>query len=501
LCNVAIMPVSRTVFLSSTALFILLGLAALLAIVGETFWLVAQSQVDLNQVTSARQQRAAVIDLRAFAQDAETGQRGYLLTGDEGYLKPYLDAEQRLPAEIERARSLLSGDPEEAAAFERLSETLTAKMAEIKHTLDLDHAGRHDAAVAIVRTDLGRNLMDEARDLLARLTKLTEARIVDRLQAQRSNIANLRTITIISAVAIVLFALASLRSALNYTRQLIEARGALSALNASLEERVRERTVELKRANDEIQRFAYVVTHDLRAPLVNIMGFASELEAGLAAVKAHIPQEGAGEQPAAIQARQAAWADMPEAIGFILSSTKKMDKLINAILKLSREGRRTLRPERIELDALLRGAVENIRHQLNEAGGEVAIEGNAPSLVSDRLALEQIFGNLLDNAAKYGQPGRPLRIQIRARNGERGRVVVEVEDNGRGVASVDHERIFDLFRRAGARDQPGEGIGLPHVRAIVRHLGGEIALRSELGKGTTFAVSVAADLREIVGAT
>jgi signal transduction histidine kinase len=496
------MAVSRTTFLSSTALFILLGLTALLAIVGETFWLVAQSQYDLDKVTSARQQRAAVIDLRTLAQDAETGQRGYLLTGDDGYLKPYLDAEQRMPAEIERARGLLAGDAEEIAAFDRLADTLTAKMAELKHTVDLDQAGRHDAAVAIIRTDVGRNLMDDARDLLARLTKLSEARILDRLQAQRANIANLRTITIVSALAIVVFAAVLLRSALNYTRQLIEARVALSNLNASLEERVRERTLELGRANEEIQRFAYAVTHDLRAPLVNIMGFASELEAGLAAVKTHLPKkDGAGDEPSAVQARQAAWEDMPEAIGFILASTKKMDKLISAILKLSREGRRTLRPERIELDALLRGAVENIRHQLNEAGGEVDIEGHAPALVSDRLALEQIFGNLLDNAAKYGQPGRPLRIQIRARSGEGRRVVVEVEDNGRGVANADRERIFDLFRRAGPQDKPGDGIGLPHVRAIVRHLGGEIALRSEVGKGTTFAVSVAADLREIVGAT
>jgi signal transduction histidine kinase len=178
-----------------------------------------------------------------------------------------------------------------------------------------------------------------------------------------------------------------------------------------------------------------------------------------------------------------------------------MDGLINAILKLSREGRRTLRPERIELDALLRTAVENIRHQLTEAGGEVAIEANGSALVSDRMALEQVFGNLLDNAVKYCQPGRPLRIRVRARNERSQRVVVEVEDNGRGIANQDRERIFDLFRRSGVQDQQGEGIGLPHVRSMLRKLGGEIALTSELGRGTTFAISVAADLRKVIGAT
>src|SRR6202043_3776039 len=117
----------------------------------------------------ARQERATIIDLRGLTQDAETGQRGYLLTGDEAYLKPYLDAQQKLPAQIGRARSLLAGEAEEKAAFDRLSVALIGKMSEIRQTLDLDKAGRHDAAVAIVRSDVGRNLMDEARGAFTQL--------------------------------------------------------------------------------------------------------------------------------------------------------------------------------------------------------------------------------------------------------------------------------------------------------------------------------------------
>ena len=79
------------------------------------------------------------------------------------------------------------------------------------------------------------------------------------------------------------------------------------------------------------------------------------------------------------------------------------------------------------------------------------------------------------------------------------RVAVDIEDNGRGIAPSDHERVFDLFRRSGAQDQPGEGIGLAHVRAMVRNLGGEITVASELGAGTTFAVSLPRDLRKATG--
>ena len=203
------------------------------------------------------------------------------------------------------------------------------------------------------------------------------------------------------------------------------------------------------------------------------------------------------DDPVAAEARLAATEDAPEALGFIRSSTRKMDGLINAILKLSREGRRTLRPERIELGALLETASESIRHQVVEAGGEVALSPGLPSVVSDRLALEQVFGNLLDNAVKYRSPDRPIRIAIRAKPEPGQRIVVEVEDNGRGIAAQDHERVFDLFRRSGAQDQPGEGIGLAHVRAMVRNLGGDITLASEVGRGTTMRINLPRDLRQV----
>ena len=135
---------------------------------------------------------------------------------------------------------------------------------------------------------------------------------------------------------------------LRYTRELDRARAEVEALNTDLEGRVAERTDDLRRANEEVQRFAYIVTHDLRAPLVNIMGFTSELEAGLKPDQTlswpSSPDD--SDDPVIAEARQAALEDLPEAIGFIRSSTRKMDALINAILKISREGRRQLKPER-----------------------------------------------------------------------------------------------------------------------------------------------------------
>ena len=108
-----------------------------------------------------------------------------------------------------------------------------------------------------------------------------------------------------------------------------------------LEGAVRDRTAELTRANAEIQRFAYIVSHDLRSPLVNVMGFTAELEAAAKPLAALLERAEA-EAPGIVteDARAAVRADLPESIGFIRTSTQKMDRLIAAILQLSRQGRR-----------------------------------------------------------------------------------------------------------------------------------------------------------------
>ena len=112
-----------------------------------------------------------------------------------------------------------------------------------------------------------------------------------------------------------------------------------------------------------------------------------------------------------------------------------------------------------------------------------------PANVSDRLALEQIFSNLIDNALKYLKPGIPGDLSVRGRT-KLGFAIFEITDNGRGIDARDHQRIFDLFRRAGNQDKAGQGIGLAHVRALVRRLGGTISVSSELNSGSTFTITL-----------
>lgn len=359
--------------------------------------------------------------------------------------------------------------------------------------------GRQAEAVVEVKTDHGRFLMDELRaeigSILDEADRNLEESVVDTLRSAGA----LQWTTIIGAIAIIGVLGGAATVIMQYTRDILAARREVETLNTTLEQRVDERTEELIRANQEVQRFAYIVTHDLRAPLVNIMGFTSELQASLSSIQNYVLADGkAPSEGDILEARRAASEDLPEAIGFIRSSTKKMDGLINAILKISRDGRRELRIERVDIKALVETGAAAVGHQVGESDGEVAIDDKLPTVISDRLSLEQVFGNLFDNAIKYQSPGRALRISVTARSVGRAGFVIEFTDNGRGIAPEDHERVFELFRRSGTQDKPGEGIGLAHVRSLMRNLGGDIVVRSELGQGTTFVLRLPSDLSKVV---
>jgi signal transduction histidine kinase len=494
------MPIGKSAFIWTTTLLLAIGLASLVAIVGVTWWLVERSEVYAHDVLESRDVRAAAVAVRNALQNMETGQRGFLLTGEEAYLEPYAAGLDEMAAALPQLASLVGTYlPGENESLAELQAAIASKQAELAETIELSRAGNAAAALAIVAGDAGKAAMDRSRALLADIVGTADARLADNVASQRSNTQSLRWVVILGGAVILLVGGGSVWIAVKYTRELAEARSELEVLNTALEERVDERTQELLRANEEIQRFAYIVTHDLRAPLVNIMGFTSELDQTMKTVQAYVLADGAPLSEQQVRdARLAAEEDLPEAIGFIRSSTRKMDGLINAILKISRDGRRPLKPEPLALVDMLQATADSIHHQVAETGGAITVGGDPVEIVGDRLSMEQVFGNLLDNAVKYRAPDRPIEIGVTVRRLPGARIRVDVADNGRGIARHDHQRVFDLFRRSGTQDRPGEGIGLAHVRSLLRNVGGEISVASELGVGTTFTVTFPADVRTVV---
>ena len=482
--------------LRKTVLFMLAGVIGLAAIIAMSLWLTFKVQANADEAVRARQISNRAADVLSLVTDAETGQRGFLLVEEQKYLAPYEEAARQLPEATNALVLLTAAAPSFHQAAVRTSVLVKSKMDELAETIALARKGQRAEALDVVRTDKGKDTMDAVREVVGSIVATSDMQVAVLLEQGKKATSALFWVNTLASVLIVLVAVAAGWIVARYTAELIQARTAVFAANASLESRVAERTVELARANEEIQRFAYIVSHDLRAPLVNIVGFTAELEASAQVLQRFISQAAAGqatagqEEPSlASEARTAAADDLPEAIGFIRASTTKMDRLINAILKLSREGRRELRPKSIDLTAMFEAIAASVQHQLDLAGATIAIPHGMPTIFSDRLALEQVFGNLIDNAVKYLSRDRPGAIEIRAST-QGDMVTVDVIDNGRGIAATDHERIFELFRRAGIQDVPGEGIGLAHVRALVRRLGGDITVSSDIGRGSRFHVKL-----------
>jgi len=372
------------------------------------------------------------------------------------------------------------------------------KFEELDRTIALAKQGKFDDALAIVRGNLGLALMERARDIVATGQAELENLRSQEVGSLQDNVRKLAWLTSLGVFTVVILSFAAVAQVTTHARELDRAHEELASINDALEERVRERTKELRRANEEIQRYAYVVSHDLRAPLINIVGFTKELETAVQTIKTALNPSFAGRKDAsAAEAARALGKDVPEALRFIEASTGRMDKLLRAILDLSRLGRAPLKPEAIDLEKLVAECIDSARQSAKQADANVAIEGALPGVISDRAALEQIVSNLLDNAVKYLSPERRGDIIVRGRR-IGAMIQLEVQDNGRGIAPADHQRIFELFRRAGKQDCPGEGIGLAHVQSQVRRLGGEIAVMSDGASGSTFTLTLPHDLHRVI---
>jgi signal transduction histidine kinase len=481
------------ILLLSAGFFVLVAISTLSVFLvnqshEDNAWLVHTVEVD-NQVNTV------LLNIRR----AESATRAYMLSQAPQFLAEKESAASVILPEIDHLAELTVDNPIQSENTAKLRQAAVARLADFDR--GIDRVKNNDVAASIETLRQGRST-----DAAEGLTKIAEAmhaeeyrlflertRTTDRTQMLASVVTVVGSALVIALAAISIFLVRrSLRA-----RDIAEAR--LRDANLNLEATVDERTADLREANQEIQRFAYIVSHDLRSPLVNIMGFTSELDelrtdifkriATLAGAPVPAAAGDGGEIEPVLEEKDKQLAeDFSEALGFIKSSIAKMDRLITAILNLTREGRREFNPVKIDTRELIEGIVATVAHQSAEADANIRI-GPLPDITSDRLAIEQIFSNLIDNALKYLRSGVPGEIVIRGRTKLRF-AIFEVADNGRGIDPKDHERIFDLFRRAGTQDKPGQGIGLAHVRTLVRRLGGTMSVSSELHKGSTFTITL-----------
>ncbi len=240
---------------------------------------------------------------------------------------------------------------------------------------------------------------------------------------------------------------------------------------------------ELLAKNQEMESYLYISSHDLRSPLVNIQGFAESIAKYCAELGRLLPQE-KGRPKVLLEEK------LPEAVSFVTSSSAKMDSLINGLLKISRLGRVEMRPEPLDMEKLAAEVVKTATFQLREAGAEVCL-GLLPPCRGDRAQLSQVFSNFVDNALKYRDKSRQLRIEISGRDTGRGTVEYTVSDNGKGLTEEQAAKVWQLFYRADPRGEvKGDGLGLTIVKRIVDRHGGRINAAPGRNGGAVFTLEL-----------
>ncbi|MFC6997614.1 sensor histidine kinase [Rufibacter roseus] len=438
--------------------------------------------------TSAALQRSLV--------DMETGLRGYLLTGDKAYLEPYSTSASTLPGQFELIKAYIDDKPEQLARITEIEETHRKwryDFAELlisekeKETLDTLRAGRITprADGFVVLNEEGKRLTDRIRSLFKDFNAIEFNRREQRKAKLEQSISDTRRVSTTLTVFSVLLGmgwayyitrlisrrimkmvdLADKISYGEYKTQIEDNENdELTRLSDSLNRMaltIDKTFTELDSKNKELDQFAYVVSHDLKAPLRGIENASRWVE-----------EDMGKELPTNVQ----------EYLMMMRIRVHRMENLINGILALARIGRSNLEEETVDVQYLLYEIIDMINPP---TGFNIHIPERLPVLHAVKVELQQVFSNLMSNAIKYHHDTKG-NITIGYRDLE---VAHEfsVADDGPGIEEEYHSRIFLLFQTLQERDAvESTGVGLAIVKKIIERRGGTINVASELGKGSVF---------------
>lgn len=597
-----------TAALGVALVILLVGVASLYALRQSTN---AAAAVEHSEMVRVQLERALTTIV-----NAETGQRGYLITQDTDYLAPYTSARTDLDHEIASIRALTGDSPLQQSRTDSLALIADAKLVTMNETVVLTQSGNRDSALKIVMTGRGAELTRRARSVIDEMEETQSEQLTERINIYNSR---KRAVTLVTVIGSLLAATLSILTMLwlrNGIKQLEEAKdtieeqstelgdeltrsqslsdrlaasnddlqqantaaesarvrfeqllqstdesifgmdaaGVCTFVNASgaqllgyernellgrnihevlhhhhadgspypLEqcpihkaivdgtsvriadevfwtrtgravpveytsspilsdgrtvgaviafnditarkraERERERLIgALARSNQELDQFAYVASHDLKAPLRGIANLSQWIEEDL----------GESVPP-----------DVSEKMALVRGRVQRLEALIDGILQYSRAGRVRSAVEQVDVGLLVKDVVELLAPPPEVT---VTIESGMPTIATERTPLQQVFMNLINNAIKYNrQPG--ARITVSSRDAG-SMYAFSVADNGPGIEPEYHDRIFGIFQTLESRDRvEGTGIGLSVVKKTVELHGGSVTVQSALGEGAIF---------------
>ncbi|MGQ0619834.1 MAG: CHASE3 domain-containing protein [Panacagrimonas sp.] len=448
----------------------------------------AQTAADVAGTLQVLRQLEAIL---STLKDAETGQRGFLITGELAYLQPYTRAKAELSGKLQTLRMLLSDERLQVEPLDRLERLAADKMEEIGRTVELQQSGNAKGALALILTDRGRATMDQIRSTIAEMED-RERTLLDQRNRQWVQAADLTVLASVggSALLLLLIAGAAVLAARDF-RQREKQQAELEQINAHLEAQTQllenqrdeladaQRTSalkagELERSNQFKSEFLANMSHELRTPLNSSLILSKLL---------------ADNPTGNLTAEQVKYAQT------ISSAGNDLLALINDILDLSRieAGRMEVVTEWVSLPRLIESLLKTFEPVAGQRGLSftVAMEPGAPDrIATDAQRLGQILKNLLSNAFKFTPKGK-VSLNVFAADGDG--VSFAVRDTGIGISEDQQEVVFQAFRQADGsthRRYGGSGLGLSISRDLAGLLGGALSLQSRPGEGSVFTLSL-----------
>jgi signal transduction histidine kinase len=431
------------------AILIFLIVAIFLVVFFICYQSLTRIDTDEYWVIHSYQVQGGLDTLISDLENMETGERGYVITGQEIFLQPYTAALPRVSANFQTLQGLTKDNPIQQQYLSQMQPLIAAKLADLQNNISLRTNAGFASAQASIAMDQGKVIMDSIRAIVANM-QTEEASL---LQVRTNDLTQTNAVTkeIILWGSIIGFLFYILVNYIIY--------------KFVIGEMVRKPLLEeALKANKEMEAFSYSVSHDLRAPLRAIDGFTQILVEDYAS---KLDDEG------------------KRVAGIIEASTVQMGKLIDNLLSFSRLGRAEIKKTLVAMGALANGVYTEAKKAAPDRDIEFVM-GTLPDISGDADLIRQVWANLFTNAVKFTGKKEKAKIEVGSTSDGKS-ITYYVKDNGAGFDMQYVGKLFGVFQRLHSVEEfEGTGIGLANVKRIVERHGGSVRAEGKVGEGATF---------------